>query len=488
MLAVRAPPSDAPISSPMRSPVPSPATAPVPRIGSPATTQKPLKKKRSIIDHFKLRPREAPEPTPTPQHRPSFVYVPTHAASDFSRISVSPRAPPKHQGPYSYDEQGVPSHRVAALHTITADSSEDGHVVALKRHQPALQTLAEDETTHATRQLQTPPRTSHAEEVTQPQSPSAAKQKSPRSPRHSNTPIPSPPRGTYQAGTSTTAPDESPAQGSQERGDDMPTPNITAEAEHGSQQQAMGPEPQVAAQPAVPETKNEPLSDYELFIARAEAEDRAYRERFLRDLPPMGVTLGGYVTPYYNPLTDITEAPSPYRNSAAYTANLSTGSTAVGPGGDLVGVDPRKTREGRVSMVDSGIGSQGSKEVVPNAKRETDDALKKVAGPPRDPRTRKHASWEPAPELSAWGEGQRRLPTHAAAARVSADNGHGGYHVGGAPRLNLDAGKRCKPGQPERVIRKQASFRQRLGEYIKPSRRPSRYDNAGQDNTGLALA
>jgi hypothetical protein len=464
--------SDAPTTSEMRSPVASPVVAPAPKMGPPSVQQPLLKKKRSIIDRFRGVSREPPNPGPQPQYRPAFIYVPTHAASDFSRIVVSPRGPPRHQLPYAYDEHRTDLRRGGPLDTIIADSSEDEPECAVPSPQrrPAPQTLVEKPIS--------PRAASPVKDMAWQEMVSPVNQKSLRSPRRSNPPI-TESRETSQAAVPVTAAPGECARGPSRASNNAPTDETL---EPVLQQPTAGHASSTAV--AVDGAQNQQLSDYELFIARAEAKERAYREQLLRDLPTMTVTPSGHIVPYRDPRPE-SENLSPYRrHSATYTANISAGSTAVAGASDQPGTAPRKTLDGRVSVGDSGIGSQSSR-AGGRAKRETEEVSNGlVPESPWDPKSRKHASWEQPPSLAARNDAQQQILARRPAALVppEADDGLGDNYTGvpgPVPGPNLARDKRGILAQQARTLRKQASFRQRIGEYIKPSRRPSRYGNAG---------
>ncbi|KAK1765868.1 hypothetical protein QBC33DRAFT_119557 [Phialemonium atrogriseum] len=446
--------------SPPRSPLLARARAPVPRMVAPT---QPLKKRRSIMDRFRLLSRETPNPSPKPQTRTPVIYVPTHAASDFSRITVSPRT------------QRTAASRGEPLETIVAIPSEDetAYPAALKRHSPVLQTLAENEPVYTIPEHPVP-RTSPAKEHTRKHSASSARQPNSPSPQHSYSPV-TDLREASQAMPSTAAPnarieairatDDTPAQPAVKS---MPGP---------SQQQLPNTEPREVEGPVTVEQSSQ-LSDYELFLARAEAKERAYRDQTLRHLSRHP---NGYVVPYYDPRAEAETTLLPYRQPVTYPAKTSsTGSTAVGV--DQPGA-LRKTWDGRITSIDSGIGSQSSRR---GSRREAEEAPNRLSRH-SESQPRKHTSWSPAPGLRR-GDAHRNLTAPGTAAVGEVDDNCGGTTTASGSTLVADKGgpnnNDNAPQQP-RTLRKQASFRQKIGEYIKPPRQPSRYDAVG-NTTGLA--
>lgn len=419
------------------------------------------------MDRFRLLSRETPNPSPKPQTRTPVIYVPTHAASDFSRIIVSPRA------------QRTAASRGEPLETIVADSSEDetAYPAALKRHSPVLQTLAENEPVYTIPEHPAP-RTSPAKEHTRKHSASSTRQPNSPSPQHSYSPVTGL-RDASQAVPSTVAPNacieairatnDMPAQPAQPAVKAVPGP---------SQQQLPNTEPTAVEGPVIAEQSSQ-LSDYELFLARAEAKERAYRDQTLRHLSRHP---NGYVVPYYDPRAEAETTPLPYRQPATYPAKTSsTGSTAVG--GDQPGA-LRKTWDGRITSVDSGIGSQSSRR---RSGREAEEAPNRLSRH-SEPQPRKHTSWSPVSGPGR-GDAHRKLAALGTVAVGEVDDNCGGNTTASGSTLVADKGgpnnnDNNAPQQP-RTLRKQASFRQKIGEYIKPPRQPSRYDAVG-NTTGLA--
>jgi hypothetical protein len=114
-----------------------------------------LKKRASIRDRLRGLARDHPTPAPERERivekQQRVIYVPTHAASDFSRLAVSPRPPSRQH--YSFEEPSKSLQGAEPLNTVAAGPAEEDlqHILAQRPYSPrGLQTLAEDEPIHAT--------------------------------------------------------------------------------------------------------------------------------------------------------------------------------------------------------------------------------------------------------------------------------------------------------------------------------------------------
>ena len=104
----------------VRKPATPPAADPVPPPAPAAAAA--LKRKPSLRDRFRFRSTSAPAPETAP--RPRSAYVPTHAASDFSRMMAAPR-------------YRISAETPAVLSTIDDDAgSEDGAAAACPARPP----------------------------------------------------------------------------------------------------------------------------------------------------------------------------------------------------------------------------------------------------------------------------------------------------------------------------------------------------------------
>jgi len=174
-----------------------------------ATPQPQLKKKASFRDRLKAW-QKPPQPLEivTEESKPRFVYEPTHAAADFSRLAVSPLSPPKQRIPAERDAPLAPR----ASHRRSKQGDEEGDSEPARRHSRS------------------------------------------GTNRHSYTLV------------------EDPFHAS----------NAAVHVPVNPRPVAWVPEVRVPRDQDPP--PSQPLSDYELFIARAEAEDRERREQILRSI------------------------------------------------------------------------------------------------------------------------------------------------------------------------------------------------------------
>ncbi|KAL2128992.1 hypothetical protein VTI74DRAFT_8380 [Chaetomium olivicolor] len=188
--------------------------------------QPQLQKKTSIRDRLKVRGwQKPPQPLEIPiEEKPRFVYEPKHAAADFSRLAVSPLSPTRHHLPLS---------------------------------PPAEDTAAARHNSQRRQRHSYEPRASHDED------PASARHHR-HSTRHSYTPINDP----FQAAAAAA---HVPINARPVAWAPGVEPAARKEAQQEQQQQQQQQQQQ-----------GQQMSDYELFIARAEAEDRARREQARR--------------------------------------------------------------------------------------------------------------------------------------------------------------------------------------------------------------
>ncbi|KAH6857056.1 hypothetical protein B0I37DRAFT_89455 [Chaetomium sp. MPI-CAGE-AT-0009] len=185
------------------------------------TPQPQLKRKASFRDRLKAW-QKPPQPLEivTEESKPRFVYEPTHAAADFSRLAVSPLNPTK--------PRLSPGTTQITPETDLPSPARGGQPRPRQRGEPR----DEEQTRRHSR---------------------------PSTNRHSYTLV------------------EDPFQAS----------NTAAHVPINPQPVAWSPGAAVAsvrAEPLPTQSPSEPLSDFELFLARAEAEDRERRERVLRSI------------------------------------------------------------------------------------------------------------------------------------------------------------------------------------------------------------
>jgi hypothetical protein len=196
-----------------------------PHLKMPSATPQPqLRKKASFRDRLKAW-QKPPQPLEivTEELKPRFVYEPTHAAADFSRLAVSPLSPTKPR---------LPS-------TATHTPPERDASAPARNKQPQ------------------GPQPGHGDE---PRDDEPTRRHSrPSVNRHSSTLV------------------EDPFQAS----------NTAAHVPVSSRPVAWSPGEQASSarrEPPPPPSSPQPLSDFEVFLARAEAEDRERREQVLRSI------------------------------------------------------------------------------------------------------------------------------------------------------------------------------------------------------------
>ncbi len=108
-------------------PLPAAALGPAPQTAAPAPdsqTSPSVKRMPSLRDRFRRRATTVPSPNEA-QDGPRTFYVPTHAASDFSRMALSTRY---RDGPTFDDDQTLVA-RFQQLGPITAEAEEDSVIM-----------------------------------------------------------------------------------------------------------------------------------------------------------------------------------------------------------------------------------------------------------------------------------------------------------------------------------------------------------------------
>lgn len=398
-------------------------------MGAPMTYhQQPgpmLKKRTSIRDRFRTLAKDAPAPTP---EKPRTAYVPTHAAADFSRLAVTPRPMSRQQQRQSYDEpRAVPQYAMEPPEPTTVHGTEDEFPnPAGPRHisQRALETLDENEPVQATSAHELVEQ--RVPEIDAPQPVSSFRDSRQQPENHaaiSDTGSPSSNHTTSLPPHVRERPDQDRIEG--------------ARSEKDAQQ----------------------FSDYELFVARAEERERAHREHLLRTL-----SLRQYPRPepeanQYHP-----------RNSATYTADSAVVAEASGP--------LRKGWEGRMSGLDSGIGSKSSSQQGEAPKLQPEEPAARVSNA-GERGHRKRASWTPS--FGAGGRDAERRLERGSDSVPELDEGyrpeaahHGSYTT--SRNIASSHGERSYSAQQPRTLRRQTSIKQKLGAYIKPARPTTRYE------------
>lgn len=429
-----------------------------------------LKKRKSIRDRFRALAKD-PQTSVSEQQETRVIYVPTHAARDFSYLPVSPRTSPSPRPQllrHSYEEpRTILQQRTEPLDTITADPDED-ESESQPYSPPNLQILMENEPVETVTRspgVSALPEQHRLAHQTAPQLPeSSSRTRNSRHRRHHSNPTADPlssSRGrtmpaSSSAGAHVHYPTTTSTTNTTTTATATTTTTTSATTSSSSENHSVSNAPPAIPAPLEEETRQP--TDYELFLARAEKQDLAYREKLLRTLSQR----------QYPPRPEPEVATYQPRNSASYTADLSTGSTAVGP--DQSG-HFRKTWEGRISGLDSGIGSKSSSQ--DRSRRESDEqttanATTRASGT-WERGHRKRASW--APSFGVGGtDAERRL--ERVVPEVDEGYGGGAYTTSGAGIL----GGGYVAQQP-RTLKRQTSIKQKLGEYIKPTRQyTSRYE------------
>lgn len=373
-----------------------------------------LKKRASIRDRFRSLAKDTPSPAPEPEKQRT-VYVPSHAAADFSRLAVSPRPVSRQQQRYSYDKPRALSqpateqpNPIAALHL----SDNEPQRPADPRHysQRGLETLDEIESVRVQGQIG-----QRVPEIDAPQ-------------------LESPLDNSRQQRQGQAAISDFSGPSSNN------TVSLIAHVSETPKHDQAG---------AAQEKGRQQLSDYELFLARAEERERTHREHLLRTLSQRQ---------YPRPEPEI--IPYQPRNSATYTADSAVVAEAVG--------HPRK---GRTSVLDSGIGSRSSSHLQTE---EPAAAAAHVSGT-WERGHRKRGSWTPS--FGAGGRDvERRLEREGADVVPEEETFHGGTYTTLHRNNTSSYADRSYAAQQPMTLKRQTSIKQKLGAYIKPARPPTRYE------------
>ncbi|EAQ88506.1 predicted protein [Chaetomium globosum CBS 148.51] len=345
-----------------------------------ATPQPQLKKKASFRDRLKawqkpLQPLEIV----TEELKPRFVYEPTHAAADFSRLAVSPVSPTKPRLP------------LAA--TYTPPEKDVSSTARNTQPRPVHRDEARDD------------------EPTRRHSRSSVN-------RHSYTLV------------------EDPFQAS----------NAAAHVPVNPQPVAWSPgEPTslIRTEPPPPSPSSQPLSDFELFLARAEAEDREKREQLLRSISQRSAAYAANRV-----------RPDPHRQFAAVVPST-TGKTAKGPAekGERPAQRSSKTRH----------------TLVPGASAKTEQPQPQNRQQRQDSGRKGHA------RKSSWAASYMTGSSAGEIPPVTLPSKRQARPLPEPPQpVRADSAGKEYPPQPPRTLRRQASLTQRLVQYIRPPKTGSR--------------
>ncbi|OIW32008.1 hypothetical protein CONLIGDRAFT_249597 [Coniochaeta ligniaria NRRL 30616] len=401
-------PATVPLITPPQTDRQATSAPPASTMGAPIVHQQQpppmLKKRPSIRDRFRSLAKDAPTPTPEPGKQ-RIVYVPTHAAADFSRLALTPRPMSRQQQRHSYDEPWTaPQHASEPLTPIAAHpAEEEPQNPAGPRHvsQRALETLDENEPVQGTSAQGQIER--HVPEIDAPH------EKEGPSPNNTKS---------------------LPARVHETPGHDR-------------------------IEKARSEKEAQQLSDYELFLARAEERERAHREHLLRTLSQRQYPRPEPEVNQYHP-----------RNSATYTADSAVVAEASGL--------RRKGWEGRMSGLDSGIGSKSSSQ-GDGAKLQSEEPTSRGSNT-GERGHRKRASWTPS--FGAGGRDAERKLERGSDVVPELDEG---YRPDEAQQYTTSRNntssfaERSYAAQQPRTLKRQTSMKQKLGAYIKPARPPTRY-------------
>ncbi|KAK0717802.1 hypothetical protein B0T26DRAFT_676061 [Lasiosphaeria miniovina] len=392
-----------------------PAAALDPKMPTPG-----LKKRASFRDRIRSW-QKIPSGSLSPsleESKSQFVYTPRHAAADFERLAVSPTSPPPRRMS-SEARSAVPS----------PENNADV-LVRPRRSPPLLQTL--EETEAGAPALRTQSRPKRRETESPRAEPRAGKNASP--PRHSRS---RPSRDSY-----TVAEDawealqvQSPMQQAAAAALRLPrapslephvldtrTSTTTAAGVVGSE-----PEPH-------PHSDAAPPSDYESFLARAQAKDRAHREQVLRSISQRSAEL----------------KPSPHLQyaSASSSADMSAGSTVV------AGQTPADESRSKSSR---GGGDEQQQQQQPFRRGHA-----------------KRASWAPSFDASGY-DAEKTLEKKSTSTAATRHAQQQQPIVMGVDDTFQRPGSRMgdnssQSQQPVRTLRRQGSITQRIAEYIRPAR------------------
>lgn len=396
--------------------------AAAPEMPSAAPQPPQLKKKASFRDRLKAWPKPIQtSETITEEPKPRFVYEPKHAAADFSRLAVSPMSPTRQQ-------------------------TEPGRL-----SRPAQPTAEAD--------------APYEPQTSGPQPSRQGSQRGDSARRHSKS-------GTTRYSYTLV---EDPFQASQTAAhvpvNSRPvtwTPGEPSYEDEPTSPQQQQQQQQWEREPEQPATA--PLSDYERFIARAEAQDRERREQAFRALTqrPAGLASGPPKV-----------RPDPHRQYYTSTTTAAAAVAAAAPAAVPTSADgphhiPHRYRHHR--------NNSGSQLYVLGGGSAGAGAGEQKPPPFRKGHVAQRASWAPSyttggSEAERAVEGGRKasVPRQQAAAvpvSVSVPVGLGVQERGG--RAGGDGGYKTQNQTPKqqqqqsRTLRRQGSFTQRIADYIRP--------------------
>ncbi|KAK3323171.1 hypothetical protein B0T19DRAFT_401516 [Cercophora scortea] len=456
-----------------------------------------LKKKSSIRDKMRVWKKPTPALAPVEETKTRFVYQPKHAASDFSRLVISPAASRRRTGDDILDDDDRGLSRSRSERTKTGPTPEADADLAAKptRHaRPPLQTLAENNDVIIPVRRQSRRKVGgnengkavtpedSAEQQQQINSPASERSRSAKhsytlveetwEPSHTvvtaqatiaNAPLPP----TQQHETEST-PAELATTSSKLRNRPPPPPPPSGQ---------ITPRPVAATATNQEETRSEPKTDFELFLSRAEAEDRAHREFMWRSVSQRSA---GHPASYVRPnphLQYATPPPLPQWST--------TGDNTV-PTSSLAAI-AAAAQASRASGSSRGAGTSSSQRnsgqnYALASSEEQQGQVQRQNSARRAHGHVKRTSWSPSfgtgtttdvleRRNSGRGRSSRDEPLPVTDSRnyrpATATAETGNLKIGCGSGIGGRLGE-YQPQQP-RALRRQASITQRISEYIKPS-------------------
>ncbi|KAK3688847.1 hypothetical protein B0T22DRAFT_535929 [Podospora appendiculata] len=466
---------------------------------SPSMPQ--LKKKSSIRDRMRVWKKPTPTLAPVEETKTLFVYQPKHAASDFSRLVISPAAPRRRTGDDTLDDDDGVLRRSRSEKSKTrpapdtdADTdaaakankhapppppqalAENGDVIIPVRRQSRRKDVENDNDKNVAPQ-------SSEEEPQQLHSPASERS---RSGKHSYTLVEETWEPSHTVVTAQVPIASAPFPPThQHRSENMPTEMATTSSKPRNSLPPppptghINPRPVGAASTEREETRSEPKSDFELFLSRAEAEDRAHREFMWRSVSQRSA---GHPANYIKPNPHLHYATPPP------LPQWSMGDNAV-PASSLAAI-AAAAQASRASASSRGAGTSSSQRNSGQNYALASSEEQQGQGQSCARRAHGHVkrtSWSPS-----FGTGtttdvlERRNSSSAAGARGRSSRDEpvtgtdsrnyqpatamavtGNFKIGGGGSGSGRLGE-YQPQQP-RALRRQTSITQRISEYIKPS-------------------
>lgn len=404
-------------------------------ISGTSTMAKPIVRKPSLRDRFRLK--SSTTPSPEEQRKPSVIYIPKHAATDFSRMVVTSRP----RASYSFDEDRTLSPRNddfgVDAHALTKELEE--LQIKPNRHSSTLQPLPEAEPDPFAHEVQLQnepiPKSEYRRGHSRNQSVPSAKPRGHRQ-RHSQT---------NAADPGEVPPPPAPVSHPQAHRHNASTASAPSSAiprhlvDQESEKQAINQVEQHAG-----------LSDYELFLQRAEEEDRAQRERMLHGIPYRVKT-----QPPLNPF---------------YTTNFAPVSAPVPALDDIHETDHQEQTPSNPSdaplMIRAGLAvGGGSRSSGTRTRRDSSQYGYQLHSGPMSGGNPNRGSWSASNEAEK--EKERKVSGGAIPEFTLPVDAN---YVGAASGVQYQA-------REPRGLKRQGSITQRIAEYIKPSRERSKHDS-----------